>query len=71
MRLLTKEFYTLPELQSVWEIADHDVQYLVLTGDLKLTIMVHGLHLTSRLPGWGYIRRLGVQLGLSAHRVCR
>lgn len=54
MRLLTKEFYTLAELQSVWEMADHDVQYLVLTGDLKLTIMVHGVHLTSRLPGWGY-----------------
>ena len=41
MRLLTKEFYTLAELQSVWGMADYDVQYLVLTGDLKLTIMVH------------------------------
>jgi hypothetical protein len=54
MRLLIKEFYALSELQSAWEMADHDVQYLVLTGDLKLTIMVHGVHLTSRLPGWGY-----------------
>lgn len=54
MRLLTKEFYTLAELQAVWEMADHDVQYLALTGDLKLTVIVHGVHLTSRLPGWGY-----------------
>lgn len=54
MRLLTKEFYALSELQMAWEMADHDVQYLALTGDLKLTIMVHGVHLTSRLPGWGY-----------------
>lgn len=54
MRLLTKEFYTLAELQAAWEMADHDVQYLVLTGDLKLTVIVHGVHLTSRLPGWGY-----------------
>lgn len=54
MRLLTKQFYALSELQVTWGMADHDVQYLVLTGDLKLTIMVHGVHLTSRLPGWGY-----------------
>lgn len=53
MRLLTKEFYALSELQAVWEMPDHDVQYLVLSGDLKLTSMVHGVHLTSRLPGWG------------------
>lgn len=27
---------------------------MALTGDLKLTVMMHGVHLTSRLPGWGY-----------------
>lgn len=38
MRLLTKEFYTLAELQAAWEMADHDVQYLIATGRLKLSI---------------------------------
>jgi len=41
MRLLTKEFYTLAELQATWEMADQDIQYLIATGRLKLSIVVY------------------------------
>ena len=53
MRLLAKEFYAHTELQATWDMPNYDVQYLVLSGDLKLTIMVHGVHLISALPIWG------------------
>ncbi len=41
MRLLTKEFYTLAELQAAWDMADQDIQYLIATGRLKLSIVVY------------------------------
>lgn len=41
MRLLTKEFYTLCELQAAWEIPDQDIQYLIATGRLQLSFVVY------------------------------
>jgi hypothetical protein len=51
MRLLTKEFYTLAELQTAWEMADHDMQYLVAKGRLKLSIIVYSQILMTTPPG--------------------
>ena len=41
MRLLTKEFYALSELQAAWDMPDQDIQYLIATSRLKLSIVVY------------------------------
>jgi hypothetical protein len=51
MRLLTKEFYTLVELQEAWEMPDQDIQYLIATGRLKLSIVVYSQTLVTVPPG--------------------
>ena len=57
MRLLTKEFYTLAELQAAWDMPDQDIYYLVVSGQLKLTFMVHDTQVRSPLPLMHYRSR--------------
>jgi hypothetical protein len=57
MRLLTKEFYTLAELQAAWDMPDQDVYYLAMSGQLKLTFMVHDTQVRSPLPLMHYRNR--------------
>lgn len=51
MRLLTKEFYTLSELQAAWEMADQDILYLIATARLKVSIVVYSQTLVTVPPG--------------------
>ena len=57
MRLLTKEFYALSELQAAWDMPDQDVYYLAMSGQLKLTFMVHDTQVRSPLPLMHYRNR--------------
>lgn len=50
MRLLTKKFYALAELQAAWDMPDQDVYYFAMAGQLKLTFMVHDIQVSSPLP---------------------
>ncbi len=50
MRLLTKKFYALAELQAAWDMPDQDVYYFAMAGQLKLTFIVHDIEVSSPLP---------------------
>lgn len=51
MRLVTKEFYTLAELQAAWDMPDQDMHYLIATSRLKLSIVVYSQTLVTLPSG--------------------